>query len=189
VNLDAAQRDSETVWLELSWGHWCDDLKVPDWSLFEDVSDALRGLSPADLGELGCTYHRYGIKVWLGPATKAPRGHYEAQVIGPQYVPEAAALAIEVGFHSEHPEEADNEAVIAALVGSGRSWACRITKRQRRPTPIGERGPHNGRHHRRSRAAGPSRSAPVRDQANYDERRTTGFRTQPGIGGSWGPKL
>jgi hypothetical protein len=115
------ERDSETVRLEPSWD-WCDDLKVPDGSLFEDVSDALRGLSPADLGELHCTYHRYGIKVWLGPATKAPREHYEAQVIGPQYGPEAAALAIEVGFHSEHPEEADNEAVIAALVGSERSW-------------------------------------------------------------------
>lgn len=119
------ERNSETVRLEPSWGHWCDDLKVPDWSLFEDVSDALRGLSPADLGELRCAYHRYGIKDWLGPAAKAPREHYEAQVIGPQYVPEASALAIEVDFHREHPEEADNEAVIAALVGSERSSRAR----------------------------------------------------------------
>jgi hypothetical protein len=95
---------------------------MPDGSLFEDVSDALRGLWPAELGELHCTYHRYGIKVWLGPAAKAPREHYEAQVIGPRYVPEAATLAIEVGFHSEHPQEADNETVIAALVGSEGSW-------------------------------------------------------------------
>jgi hypothetical protein len=116
------RRDSETVRLEPSWGHWCHDLKMPDGSLFEAVSDALRGLSPADLGELHCTHRRYGIKVWLGPATNAPREHYEAQVIGPQYVPEATTLAIEVGFHSEHPHEADNEAVIAALVGSERSW-------------------------------------------------------------------
>jgi hypothetical protein len=86
---------------EASWGHWCHDLKMANGSLFEDVSDALRGLSPADLGELHCTHHRYGIKVWLGPATRAPREHYEAQVIGPQYAPEAATLAIEVGFHSE----------------------------------------------------------------------------------------
>jgi hypothetical protein len=95
---------------------------MPDRSLFEDVSDALRGLSPADLGELHCTHHRYGIKVWVGRAAKAPREHYEAQVIGPEYVPEAAALAIEVGFHSEHPHEAENEAVISALVASERSW-------------------------------------------------------------------
>jgi hypothetical protein len=99
---------------------------MPDRSLFEDVSDALRGLSPAELGELHCTHHRYGIKIWVGPATKAPREHYEAQVIGPQYVPGAAKLAIEVGFHSEHPHEADNEAVIAALVGSGRSWRKKL---------------------------------------------------------------
>jgi hypothetical protein len=95
---------------------------MPDRSLFEDVSDALRGLSPADPDELHCTHHRDGIKVWLGTAAKAPREHYEAQVVGPQYVPEARLLAIEVGFHSEHPQEADNEAVIAALVGSERSW-------------------------------------------------------------------
>jgi hypothetical protein len=95
---------------------------MPDWSIFEEVADALRGLTPADLGELHCRHHRYGIKVWVGPATKAPREHYEAQVIGRQYVPEATTLAIEVGFHSEHPQEADNEAVISALVGSERSW-------------------------------------------------------------------
>lgn len=95
---------------------------MPDRSVFEDVADALRGLSPADLGSLHCTYHRYGIKVWLGAATKAPREHYEAQVVGRQYVPEATTLAIEVGFHSEHPQEADNDAVISALVRSRRTW-------------------------------------------------------------------
>jgi len=95
---------------------------MPDRSLFEDVADALRGVQPTDPGELHCTYHRYGIKVWLGPATKAPREHYEAQVIGRQYVPQAATLGIEVGFHSEHPQEADNEAVISELLRSARSW-------------------------------------------------------------------
>jgi hypothetical protein len=93
-----------------------------DGTLFEDVSDAMRGLSPVDLGELHCTHHRYGIKVWLGPANKAPREHYEAQVVGPQYIPKGARIGIEVGFHSEHPQEADNEAVIAALARSERSW-------------------------------------------------------------------
>jgi hypothetical protein len=96
---------------------------MPDLSLFDEVADALRGLSPADLGQLHCRHHRYGIKVWLGPATKAPREHYEAQVIGGQHVSEATTLAIEVGFHSEHRREADNEAVISALAGSERSGA------------------------------------------------------------------
>jgi hypothetical protein len=96
--------------------------RCPTGPCFEDVSDELRALSPVDLGKLRCTHHGYGIKVCFGPAAKAPREHYETQVIGPQYVPEAAALAIEIGFHSEHPQEADNEAVIAALLGSERSW-------------------------------------------------------------------
>jgi hypothetical protein len=100
--------------------------RMPDRSLFEDVADALRGREPADPAGLHCTYHRYGIKVWLGPATKAPREHYEAQVIGPQYVRQAATLGIEVGFHSEHPQEVDNEAVISKLVRSERSWRRKL---------------------------------------------------------------
>ena len=110
---------------------------MPDGSLFEDVSDALRGLSPADLGELHCTHHRYGIKVWLGPAAKAPREHYEAQVVGPHFAPEAATLAIEVGFQSEHPQVADNEAVITALVGSERSWRIHLGEEVRVGTFLG----------------------------------------------------
>lgn len=99
-----------------------DVVVVTDPSLFELVADALRGLAPADLGVLRYRHHRYGIKVWLGPGTKAPREHYEAQVIGRQYVPEASVLAIEVGFHSEHPKEAENEAALSQLVRSERSW-------------------------------------------------------------------
>jgi hypothetical protein len=50
---------------------------MPDRSLFGEVADALRGLSPPDLGHLPCRHHRYGINVWLGPTTKAPREHDE----------------------------------------------------------------------------------------------------------------
>jgi len=81
---------------------------APDSPLFEQVADALHGAAPDCLGELRCTHHRYGIKVWLGASTKAPREHYEAQVIGRQQVPEAAVLAIEVGFHAEHADDAEN---------------------------------------------------------------------------------
>jgi hypothetical protein len=52
-------------------------------------------------------------------------------VIGRQYVPEATTLAIELGFHSEHPQEADNEPVISALVGSERSWRKQLGGRIR----------------------------------------------------------
>jgi hypothetical protein len=94
---------------------------VADQSLFEDVADALRGLVPADLGELRSHHHRYGIKVWFGPA-KAPREHYEAQVIGRQQAPGAELLAIEVGFHSEHPKEAENESVVSELARCEGEW-------------------------------------------------------------------
>ena len=92
-----------------------------DRSLFADVADALRGLVPEDLGVLRCAHHRYGIKVWVGPS-KPPREHYEAQVIGREHAPGATVRALEVGFHSEHPNEADNGAVISGLLRSEKAW-------------------------------------------------------------------
>jgi hypothetical protein len=92
-----------------------------DQSLFADVADALRGLVPEDLGVLRCAHHRNGIKVWFGPS-KPPREHYEAQVIGREHAPGATVLALEVGFHSEHPNETDNQAVISVLLRSEKVW-------------------------------------------------------------------
>ncbi len=90
-------------------------------SLFDDVADALRGMMPADLGPLHLRARRYGIKVWFGPEAP-PREHYEAQVIGADAVDEATILAIEVGFHSEHPKPADNQRVVAQLLARERDW-------------------------------------------------------------------
>jgi hypothetical protein len=101
---------------------------VPDRSLFEDVADVLHGATPADLGEVRSVHHRYGIKIWVESATKPPREHYEAQVVDRHHVPGASAHAIEVGFHSEHPNEADNETVIEALIRSERSWRKQLGK-------------------------------------------------------------
>jgi hypothetical protein len=89
--------------------------------LFEEVAEALRGLVPADLGEFRHKTHRYGTKVWFGPEA-APKEHYEAQVIGAQHVTGATVLGLEVGFHSEHPKPADNEAVGAGLLAAEASW-------------------------------------------------------------------
>lgn len=95
---------------------------MSDRSLFEEVADALRGAAPDGIGALRCSYHRYGIKVWVGESMRAPREHYEAQVVGRQHVPGATAIAIEVGFHAENADEAANERVISALVRAERSW-------------------------------------------------------------------
>ena len=89
--------------------------------LFDLVGEVLRGLVPAELGTLRTRHHRYGIKVWFGPE-KPTRDHYEAQVIGAKHVPEATVLAIEVGFHAEHRDPAENEAILAALRSAEKRW-------------------------------------------------------------------
>lgn len=94
-----------------------------DRSLFDDVAHAIRGILPAGGEQAHMTYHRYGIKVWLGQATKE---HYEGQVIGRQHCPGARTLAIEVGFHCEHPTESENEAIIARLCRSEKKWRRRL---------------------------------------------------------------
>jgi len=98
---------------------------VIDRTVFGDVADAVRGLVRDDLGPLRCSHHRYGVKVWFD-AEKPAREHYEAQIVGPQHAPEASVLALEVGFHSEHRDEAANEAVISGLMGSEAVWRAEL---------------------------------------------------------------
>ena len=94
-------------------------------SLFDEVADALQGLVPRELGQLRYRARRFGIKVWFDEETP-PREHYEAQVISADHVDEAAATALEVGFHAEHPQESDNEAVAAHLLAAERLWRPQI---------------------------------------------------------------
>ena len=96
-------------------------------SLFDDVGDALRGILPAELGTLQVRAHRYGIKVWFGTGL-ATKEHYEAQVVGARDVPGARTLALEVGFHSEHPKAAANDAVIARLTAHEKRWRKEVGK-------------------------------------------------------------
>ena len=64
---------------------------------------------------------RYGIKVWFGPEAP-PKEHYEAQVIGADGVPDARILALEVGFHAEHPQVSDNDEVVTRLRSCEGRW-------------------------------------------------------------------
>jgi hypothetical protein len=89
--------------------------------LFDAVAVNLRALVPPALGEPHVKAHRHGIKVWFGGATPT-REHYEAQVVGPRHVPEASHLALEIGFHAEHPKPADNEAALARLTAEETAW-------------------------------------------------------------------
>jgi hypothetical protein len=87
--------------------------------LFEQVADGLHALLPDELGEWHQRNHRYGLKLWFGPAAKPDREHYEAQVVGAKHVPGATTLALEVGFHAEHPDPSRNEAALARF---GTRW-------------------------------------------------------------------
>jgi hypothetical protein len=89
--------------------------------LFDEVGEAFRSLAPDTLGELNVRPRAYGIKIWIGPE-KQRHEHYEAQVIGPADVADAEILAIEVGFHAEHPDPARNELVLAKLIKQERRW-------------------------------------------------------------------
>jgi hypothetical protein len=91
-------------------------------SAFEVAGDALRALLPDDLGPWQSRAHRYGIKVWFGTTSTPAKVHYEAQVIGPKGVPDAEVLAIEVGWHAEHPKPDDNERALQSLLGAEKRW-------------------------------------------------------------------
>ena len=96
-------------------------------SLFDDAADAVRGMLPGELGVPQIRAHRYGMKVWFN-GVKPTKEHYEAQVVGAKDVPGARTLALEVGFHSEHPKIAENDAVIARLVAHEKQWRKEIGK-------------------------------------------------------------
>jgi len=93
----------------------------PGANLFDEMAEALRTLLPPEVGEPRMRVQRYGIKVWFGSTTPT-REHYEAQVMGAKHVPEATVLALEVGFHTEHPRVADNDTVISRLREGERAW-------------------------------------------------------------------
>jgi hypothetical protein len=92
-----------------------------DMSVFDDVADALNAMVPRQLGRLRYRVRRFGIKVWFDDETP-PREHYEAQVVNPDHLEVASVAALEVGFHAEHIREADNDAVIALLLGAESHW-------------------------------------------------------------------
>jgi hypothetical protein len=94
---------------------------VEELPLFDEVAEALRALLPADYDDVRMRSRRWGIKVWFGGADPG-REHYEAQVVGSRDVPGATVLAIEVGFHAEHRNPADNEAALAALAAEEKRW-------------------------------------------------------------------
>jgi hypothetical protein len=92
---------------------------------FDEVAEALRGLVGGDRMDMHQQARRWGLKAWFG-AERPAREHYEAQVISPDGVDGATVAALEIGFHAEHPDAADNEAAIASLVAGQDSWRAAL---------------------------------------------------------------
>ena len=90
-------------------------------SLFDQVAEATRSLVPPELGHLRLRPRRWAVKAWFGPAEPI-KEHYEAQLIGAQHVPGNSTLGIEIGFHAEHKDPADNDTVLARLEVAGHRW-------------------------------------------------------------------
>lgn len=76
-------------------------------SFFHQVQDVFEGFAIDAGGTLHSTAHPRGVKVWFGDAN---REHYEAQLVRVD-----GDTVLEVGFHSEHPKVAQNEAVLDRL--------------------------------------------------------------------------
>lgn len=92
---------------------------------FDKVAEAVRGLVVADHVDMRQQARRWGLKAWFG-AERPTREHYEAQLIAPDGVVGAAVSALEIGFHAEHPDAADNEATIARLVARQDGWRAAL---------------------------------------------------------------
>jgi len=88
---------------------------------FDEVAEAVRSLVGRDRVDMRQQARRWGLKAWFG-TDRPGREHYEAQVIAPDGVDGATALALEIGFHAEHPDAAENEAAIARLVAGQDRW-------------------------------------------------------------------
>ncbi len=82
---------------------------------FEWVFDAFEGFASSVDGELHSSSHGRGLKVWYDDAKKE---HYEAQLIK---LPKGG-VGLEIGFHTEHPKDEDNQAVLDRLLAHEAAW-------------------------------------------------------------------
>ena len=94
---------------------------MADRGLFDQVGEVVRGSAPRAAAELRVQVRPGGVKVWYGDAAP-PREHYEAQIIGADIVTDARAMALEIGWHAEHPREADNQALLVGLRAREPRW-------------------------------------------------------------------
>ena len=89
---------------------------------FEHVLDALEGFVDDNHGTVHASAHRRGLKVWFGTADDhTAREHYEAQLVR-----QDGEAALEIGFHAEHRDPAENEACIEYLMAKEMQWRKKL---------------------------------------------------------------
>ena len=95
--------------------------------VFEEVAELVRAMSPEEIGSVRVRAHRRGVKVWFN--TDAPtKEHYEAQLLSRKYVDGRNGMAVEIGFHTEHKEQAKNVEVVERIVTSEKKWRKELGK-------------------------------------------------------------
>ena len=89
-----------------------------DLSVFDEVAELVLAMAP---GDVHVRAHRRGVKVWFD-SDAVPKEHYEAQLLSRRYVDGSDGMALEIGFHAEHKDESENEAVIDRVLASEVDW-------------------------------------------------------------------
>ena len=142
-------------------------------SLFDDVGDILLGSAPPGWARAGsvpiATGSRSGSVRRRRPVSTTKR-RWSAR----RRSKGASVLALEVGFHSEHPQEAENDAVIAHLKANERGWrpdARQGSRGRRVPRAPGQRVA--------PRVGGLARPRPRRPGARPRGRAATGRLHEP----------
>ena len=89
-------------------------LRPVERSFFHQVQDVFEGFVLDVPGARHATAHQRGLKIWYDDAT---REHYEAQLVRLD-----DDVALEIGFHAEHPKVDENEAVLVRLLREEQAW-------------------------------------------------------------------
>lgn len=84
-------------------------------------------MSPEEIGAVRVRAHRRGVKVWFD-TDAATKEHYEAQLLSRKYVDGRNGMAVEIGFHSEHKEQAKNVEVIERVMTTEKKWRRELGK-------------------------------------------------------------
>jgi hypothetical protein len=82
-------------------------------AFYDDVYDAFTGFLPPQLRDFKSYRTSHNIKVWYGAGGE----HYEVQSIRRR-----TGYELEIGFHSEHRDAAQNEEVIDSLAAQEKKW-------------------------------------------------------------------